>query len=149
MNNRINSRITGLITMDRLFIGSKSEGLYPVLYGDDGRQYRLHDKLNHSMDEKGFSKFNGKLVQVCGFADNQRGHWRFVLENGISSVLIPGETNDTNADVKEISDSNSVDILQIYNKRKETLDLNVTDATKKLLLNQPIGSVDEDNGHGS
>ena len=65
--------------MDRLFVGSKSEGLYPVLHAEDGRQYRLHYKGDLSLNEKTLSSFDGKTIQVNGHIDNLRGHWRIVL----------------------------------------------------------------------
>ena len=82
MNENPPSCLAGLLSMERLFIGSKSEGLYPVLYSDDGKQYRLHRKADISLDERTLSNYDGKIVQVIGLADNLRGHWRFVLTAG-------------------------------------------------------------------
>ena len=82
MNEKTPFCLVGLLSMERLFVGSKSEGLYPVLYSDDGKQYRLHRKADISLDERTLSNYDGKIVQVIGLADNLRGHWRFVLTAG-------------------------------------------------------------------
>ena len=46
--------------MDRLFVGSKSEGLYPVLHAEDGQQYRLHYRGDISLNEKTLSELEYK-----------------------------------------------------------------------------------------
>jgi hypothetical protein len=79
MSEKPPSCLAGLLSMERLFIGSKSEGLYPVLHADDGRQYRLHRKADISLDERTLSNYDGKRVEVIGQTDNLRGHWRLVL----------------------------------------------------------------------
>ena len=79
MNDNNPSCLVGLLSMERLFLGSKSEGLYPVLHANDGKQYRLHRKTDLSLAEKILSDYEGKRVQVIGNADNLRGHWRLVL----------------------------------------------------------------------
>jgi hypothetical protein len=79
MNEKKPSHLIGLLTMDRLFAGSKSEGLYPVLHAEDGRQYRLHYKGDLSLNEKTLSSYDGKTIQVNGDVDNLRGHLRIVL----------------------------------------------------------------------
>lgn len=79
MNEEDLTNLIGLLTMDRLFVGSKSEGLYPVLHAEDGRQYRLHYKGDLSLNEKTLSSYIGKTIQVVGHVDNLRGHWRIVL----------------------------------------------------------------------
>ena len=79
MNEKKPSYLIGLLTMDRLFVGSKSEGLYPVLHAEDGRQYRLHYKGDLSLNEKTLSSYDRKTIQVNGDVDNLRGHLRIVL----------------------------------------------------------------------
>jgi hypothetical protein len=79
MNEKKPSHHIGLLTMDRLFVGSKSEGLYPVLHADDGQHYRLHYKGGISLKETTLAPYVGKTVQVIGSVDNLRGHWRLVL----------------------------------------------------------------------
>lgn len=79
--------------MDRLFVGSKSEGLYPVLHAVDGQHYRLHYKGDISLNEKTIASYIGKTVQVIGSVDNIRGHWRLVLAvNTLPLVIEDGST---------------------------------------------------------
>lgn len=82
MNEKKSSNFIGILSMDRLFIGSKSEGLYPVLHTHNGQQFRLHYKGDLSLNEKTLSSYNGKTVEVVGTVDNLRGHWRIVLPTG-------------------------------------------------------------------
>ena len=88
MNEKKTSSFIGVLSMDRLFVGSKSEGLYPVLHAEDGMQFRLHYKGDVSLNEKTLSKYNGKAVQVVGDADNLRGHWRVVLQADSLPILV-------------------------------------------------------------
>jgi hypothetical protein len=101
MNEKIPSQLTGLLTMDRLFVGSKSEGHYPVLHTDDGKRYRLHNKVDFSLNEKTLSNYDRKRVQVVGTADNDRGHWRFVLVPGSLPLVLDGASSETFAVVLE------------------------------------------------
>lgn len=82
MNEKKTSSFTGILSMERLFVGSKSEGLYPILHATNGRQFRLHYKGDISLNEKTLSNYNGKTVQVVGNVDNLRGHWRIVIPTG-------------------------------------------------------------------
>lgn len=70
----------GYLTFDRLFIGSKSEGLYPMLHADQGLSYRLHVKGEGLADGTSLQPFAGRGVKVLGCADNTRGHWRIVFD---------------------------------------------------------------------
>ena len=87
MNEKIPSYFFGRISFDRLFVGSKSEGLYPVLHADQDSSYRLHVKGVVFGDESPLLPFHGKTVKVFGFADNNRGHWRIVLDDEDSCVI--------------------------------------------------------------
>jgi len=78
----------GLLTMDRLFVGSKSEAMYPVLHASDGREFRLHCKGVAKSDVELFSVYSGKTVKVVGIADNLRGHWRIVMEGENPSSIV-------------------------------------------------------------
>ena len=102
MNEKISLSITGLLSLDRLFIGSKSEGLYPVLHADDGNQYRLHYKGDISLNEKTLSNYAGKTVQVIGNVDNSRGHWRIVLADD-SLPLVLGKTSIPSFLISEVT----------------------------------------------
>jgi hypothetical protein len=90
MNEKKPSQLIGLLTMDRLFVGSKSEGLYPLLHAEDSRQYRLHYKGDLSQNEKTLSSYDGKTIQVSGHVDNLRGHWRIVLTADDLPLVIEG-----------------------------------------------------------
>jgi len=92
MNEKTLSCLTGLLSMDRLFVGSKSEGLYPVLHADDGQHYRLHYKGDISLNEKTLAPYKGKTVQVIGSVDNLRGHWRMVLAADTPPLVIEAST---------------------------------------------------------
>jgi len=92
MKEKTLSCFTGLLSMDRLFVGSKSEGLYPVLHVDDGQHYRLHYKGDISLNEKTLAPYEGKTVQVIGSVDNLRGHWRMVLAADTPPLLIEAST---------------------------------------------------------
>lgn len=87
MNETKPSYFWGRISFDRLFVGSKSEGLYPVLHVDIDSSYRLHVKGGVFGDESPLLPFNGKTVKVFGIADNTRGHWRIVLEDADTCVI--------------------------------------------------------------
>ena len=102
MNEKISLSIIGLLSLDRLFIGSKSEGLYPVLHADDGNQYRLHYKGDISLNEKTLSNYAGKTVQVIGNVDNSRGHWRIVLADD-SLPLVLGKTSIPSFLISEVT----------------------------------------------
>lgn len=79
MNEKTPSCLIGYLSMDLMFVGSKSEGLYPVLHANDGKQYRLHHKGDISLNEKTLANYEGKTVQVIGNVDKLRGHLRLVL----------------------------------------------------------------------
>lgn len=86
----------GQLTFDRLFIGSKSEGIYPVLSDDQGRTFRLHIKGASLEADNSLICFSGKRVRVLGVADNLRGHRRIVLES-LASIDILDELPVPNA----------------------------------------------------
>ena len=92
MKEKTLSCLTGLMSMDRLFVGSKSEGLYPMLHADDGQHYRLHYKGDIPLNEKTLAPYGGKTVQVIGSVDNLRGHWRMVLAADSPPLVIETST---------------------------------------------------------
>ena len=71
----------GIITNDLLFIGSRSEGYYPVLNSEDGVKYRLHYKGDSSFNEISLNSLIGTTVEITGVADKKRGHWRIVISS--------------------------------------------------------------------
>ena len=88
MNKDKTTMYSGLLTLERLFIGSKSEGIYPVLTAEDGRMYRIHQKGQKHLALEFCVERLGSKVQVEGIANNLRGHWRIILEAGESSDFI-------------------------------------------------------------
>jgi hypothetical protein len=108
MNEKNPSYFLGRISFDRLFLGSKSEGLYPVLHTDQNLSYRLHKRGAVLSDESPLLPFNGKNVKVLGFADNTRGHWRIVLDDEDSCVIYaasPDGLNDTTEAIRKAEPS--------------------------------------------
>lgn len=79
--------LVGTLSSERLFIGSKSEGLYPVLDAEDGTRYRLRvrDSDGKAGDDP-LASFYGQTVRVHGDADRLRGHWRLTLHSGPDGV---------------------------------------------------------------
>jgi len=69
----------GVLNREKLFVGSKSEGLYPVLSGSDGNKYRVHVK-GDGPKYKTLEPFEGKQVSMLATQDNLRGHKRLVVE---------------------------------------------------------------------
>lgn len=96
MNTPELSPFVGQLTFDRLFIGSKSEGVYPVLSDDQGQPFRLHIKGASLEGDSSLMCFSGRRVKVLGVADNLRGHWRIVLES-LTSIYVEDELSAPNA----------------------------------------------------
>lgn len=85
----------GVLNREKLFVGSKSEGLYPVLYGSDGIKYRVHVK-GDGPKYKLLEPFEGKQVCMLATQDNLRGHKRLVVEFVSTETLsIIEEQNQT------------------------------------------------------
>jgi hypothetical protein len=85
----------GVLNREKLFVGSKSEGLYPVLSGSDGMKYRVHVK-GDGPKYKSLEPFEGKQVCMLATQDNLRGHKRLVVEFVSTETLsIIEEQNQT------------------------------------------------------
>jgi len=78
----------GKISIDLMFVGSKSEAVYPVLHCDDGVTYRLHIQGNEGSDVPLFEHLSGCRVSILGVADDLRGHWRLVLDEDLEKSVI-------------------------------------------------------------
>jgi len=78
--------LIGTLSSQRLFIGSKSEGFYPVLDAEDGTRYRLRLDAGSTESQDPLAPFYGRLVRVHGLADRLRGHWRLTLHGGPQGV---------------------------------------------------------------
>jgi len=117
MNEKKTTSLIGVLSMDRLFVGSKSEGLYPVLHAEDGMQFRLHYKGDVSLNEKTLANYNGKTVQVVGDADNLRGHWRVVLPVDSLPILLKDSFSESHLaplDSKEVSSEDGLKSSQDF-----------------------------------
>ena len=77
----------GVLNREKLFVGSKSEGLYPVLSGSDGIKYRVHVK-GDGPKYKSLEPFEGKQVCMLATQDNLRGHKRLVVEFVSTETLV-------------------------------------------------------------
>lgn len=105
MNEKNPSYFFGRLSFDRLFVGSKSEGLYPVLHANQNLSYRLHSKGVGLGDESPLLPFNGKTVKVFGIPDNTRGHWRIVLEGEDACLIDDGCPEGLEAMIEAIEDA--------------------------------------------
>ena len=87
--------LMGVLSLQRLFIGSKSEGLYPVFDQDDGTRYRIRLIRDLPSEQDPLVPFYGQRVKVLATTDRQRGHWRMTLhanEEGVSGLeMLPVE----------------------------------------------------------
>jgi hypothetical protein len=78
-------KLQGRLTVDLLFQGSKSEGLYPILTCADGKQYRVSvQKIPMRLAAQKLSPWAGKEIELEGAIDDLRGHLRLVLKANFS-----------------------------------------------------------------
>jgi hypothetical protein len=83
---------TGLVRLETLFKGSKSEGLFPVLITEDGEHFRIHIKGNQSKDSAPLANLDGQKVCLAGYVDDIKGHIRIVIDADLSlSVKVIGQ----------------------------------------------------------
>jgi len=81
--------LQGRLQMALLFEGSKSEGMYPVLICQDGKQYRVHiRKATPRRAGLILTAWIGQHVALEGTVDDLRGHWRLVLEPDFAVVVV-------------------------------------------------------------
>lgn len=92
------SPMLGVLSLQKLFTGSKSEGTYPVFVADDGTRYRIRLVGAGEMNSDPLLAFYGQTVRISGLTDRLRGHWRMTLqagEHGVSGIeVIPVDTQD-------------------------------------------------------
>ena len=105
MNENSPEYFVGHLVFERLFIGSKSEGLFPMLHTDQGRKYRLHVKGDSFGCENSLITYSGKLIKVWGLADKVRGHWRIVLDGDESCLVHESLPNDSDSMLSETPES--------------------------------------------
>ncbi len=80
------SPMLGVLSLQKLFTGSKSEGLYPVFEAQDGTRYRIRLTGAGSLESDPLSAFYGQRVRISGLTDRLRGHWRMTLHTGEHGV---------------------------------------------------------------
>jgi hypothetical protein len=94
------SPMLGLLSLQKLFQGSKSEGLYPIFEAQDGIHYRIRLIGSAAVDLDPLEAFYGQKVQIIGQVDRLRGHWRLTLhtgDHGVSGVeVMPVDIQDGN-----------------------------------------------------
>lgn len=66
--------ITGIVRIQRDFIGSKSEGLYAHLLLETGEDYILYRPQILAMDDTYFHEFDGKNVTIKGEIEQRLGY---------------------------------------------------------------------------
>ena len=69
----------GVLTLETMFAGSKSENIFPVLTSNDSKKFRLRLK-DMPQGEDLLGQFIGKKISVYGVADNLRGHLRILSD---------------------------------------------------------------------
>lgn len=77
--------------MEHLYIGSKSEGDYPLLKADDGQAYRLYVKSDMGKTPE-LTHLIGCPLLVSGKTDLIRGFRRIVTTMGDIQVIDPSGT---------------------------------------------------------
>jgi len=88
--------LSGKLISETLFVGSKSEGVYPVLSLEQGGKYRVHIRGQISqLDIESLSSFIGKTVTLTGKFVEKNGHRVVVLNsNELPDVHLLENLND-------------------------------------------------------
>ncbi len=83
---------TGALSLQRLFVGSKSEGVYAVFDSDDGKRYRVRVEGREATDPSDpLSAFYNQRVRITAEVDRRMGHRRLTLHSdahGIQGIEI-------------------------------------------------------------
>ncbi len=87
MSNLNITEKTGLVRLETLFKGSKSEGLFPVLITEDGEQFRIHIRGNQIRDSVSLANLDGQNVCLVGYVDDIKGHIRIVIDSDLSQSV--------------------------------------------------------------
>lgn len=115
MENRKNEW-KGYLKREKLFVGSKSEGLYPVLSVSDGIKYRVHVK-GDGPNYKTLEPFEGKQISILATKDNLRGHKRLVVEFVSTETvsIIEGQNQPPDQPEDSISEKESLSSPSLQN----------------------------------
>jgi hypothetical protein len=85
--------LLGVLSLQRLFVGSKSEGMYPVFDAEDGTRYRVRLQGDAPTGADPLAPYFGQRVKVSCATDRLRGHWRMTIhtsEVGLSGIeMVP------------------------------------------------------------
>lgn len=109
----------GVLNREKLFVGSKSEGLYPVLSGSDGIKYRVHVK-GDDPQYKSLEPFEGKQVCMLATQDNLRGHKRLVVEFVSTETLTIIEEQNKTPDPSQESISEKESLISPSSQNGDT-----------------------------
>ena len=77
----------GVFSLQRLFVGSKSEALYPVFESENGVSYRVRIPTDKEETCDPLSEYYDRRVRVSGLVDHIRGHWRISIVRDKDSLL--------------------------------------------------------------
>ena len=109
----------GVLNREKLFVGSKSEGLYPVLSDSDGIKYRVHVK-GDGPKYKSLEPFEGKQVCMLATQDNLRGHKRLVVEFVSTETLTIIEEQNKTPDPSQESISEKESLISPSSQNGDT-----------------------------
>jgi hypothetical protein len=87
----------GILELEKLFIGSKSENFFPVLIINNDTKFRLNFKKLIETQEFSYKKYIGNRVKVFGKSDILRGHSRI----NVDSMDFLDHNNDSNETSKD------------------------------------------------
>ncbi len=83
---------TGFLSLQRLYVGSKSEGIYAVFDSEDGNRFRVRvQSALPSEPTDPLTPFYGRRVRIIGEVDRRMGHKRLTLQidsHGIAGIEI-------------------------------------------------------------
>jgi hypothetical protein len=77
----------GVLSLKRLYVGSKSEGFYAVFDSEDGNQFRVRVQgrlLTDSVDP--LIPYYGRRVRIIGEVDRRMGHKRLTLQSDAHGI---------------------------------------------------------------
>jgi hypothetical protein len=98
----------GILSIELLFRGSKSEDQYPLLTCADGSRYRIHLRGNPAMDARLLAHLEGQFVRLWGKVDEIKGHKRIVIDPNLEasiSIITDRPINDSNKKVEDAIDT--------------------------------------------
>ncbi len=81
----------GILVVERLYIGSKSEGDYPILKVDEGQSFRLHLKAEDGITPD-LTPMIGNQLLVTGVTDIIKGFRRIVTSLDEIQVIESSQT---------------------------------------------------------